>query len=199
MLLFWILRLCPWWTMMTIQLGKKELDGIASYLENRPMRIGYGYDIHRLVVGRPLVLGGVDIPCEVGLDGHSDADCLTHALADAIFGALALPDIGHWFSNTDPSIRGMDSRRILEKAVQEAEGRGWMIGNVDCVIIAERPKISPYLNDMKASLSVTMGIRPDQVGIKATTNEKVGDIGKGLAIASHATCLLMPVDRARDV
>lgn len=163
------------------------------------MRIGYGYDIHRLVVGRPLVLGGVDIPCEVGLDGHSDADCLTHALSDAVFGALALPDIGHWFPNTDPDIRGIDSRRILEKAIHEAMVRGWMVGNVDCVIIAERPKISPYLDTMKESLSATMGIRPDQVGIKATTNEKVGDIGKGHAIAAHATCLLLRLDHAKDV
>ncbi len=145
------------------------------------------------------MLGGVDIPCEVGLDGHSDADCLTHALADAVFGALALPDIGHWFPNTDPAIRGMSSIRILEKAIYEAGLRDWIVGNVDCVIIAERPKIAPYLDAMKATLSATMGVRPDQVGIKATTNEKVGDIGKGLAIAAHATCLLLPVNHPRNV
>jgi len=147
------------------------------------MRIGYGYDIHRLIVDRPLVLGGVAIPCEVGLEGHSDADCLTHA--------LALPDIGHWFPNTDQSIQGIGSRKILEKAVQEANLRGWVIGNVDCVVIAERPRIGAFLDAMKTSLSATMSIRPDQVGVKATTNEKVGDIGKGLAIAAHATCLLI--------
>jgi len=161
--------------------------------ENEPMRIGYGYDIHRLVEGRPLVLGGVVIPCEFGLDGHSDADCLTHALADAIFGALSLPDIGHWFPNTDPSIRGIDSRKILEKAVQEAVTRGWTVGNVDCVVVAEHPRIGPHLDAMRASLSATMGIRPDQVGVKATTNERVGDIGRGLAIAAHAICLLKSV------
>lgn len=168
-----------------------ELDGFWGVIQSIGMRIGYGYDIHRLVVGRPLVLGGVTIPCEVGLEGHSDADCLTHALADSIFGALALPDIGHWFPNTDPSIQGIDSCKILKKAVQEANLRGWVIGNVDCVVIAERPRIGAFLDAMKTSLSATMGIRPDQVGVKATTNEKVGDIGKGLAIAAHATCLLI--------
>lgn len=153
-------------------------------------RIGTGYDIHELVAGRRLVLGGVEIPHDKGLKGHSDADCLTHALADAILGALALPDIGHYFPPGDPKCKDMDSQLILAKAVQEAQSRGYSINNVDIMVIAEAPKIGPHIEKMKAILAKTMNIQVDQVGLKATTNEKIGDIGRGAGIAAHAVCLL---------
>jgi 2-C-methyl-D-erythritol 2,4-cyclodiphosphate synthase len=156
------------------------------------MRIGFGYDIHRTMEGRPMILGGVRMECSFGLDGHSDADCLTHALADAILGALALPDIGHYFPNNDPSIAGMDSQRILAKAVEEARRLGFRVGNVDCTVVAEQPKIQPYLSAMRERLAATLQVAPSAVGIKATTNERVDEIGKGLAIAAHAVCMLVP-------
>jgi 2-C-methyl-D-erythritol 2,4-cyclodiphosphate synthase len=156
------------------------------------MRIGFGYDIHRTMEGRPMILGGVRMECSFGLDGHSDADCLTHALADAILGALALPDIGHYFPNNDPSIAGMDSQRILAKAVEEAGRLGFRVGNVDCTVVAEQPKIQPYLSAMRERLAATLQVDPSAVGIKATTNERVDEIGKGLAIAAHAVCMLVP-------
>jgi 2-C-methyl-D-erythritol 2,4-cyclodiphosphate synthase len=155
-----------------------------------PFRIGHGYDIHRLVLGRKLILGGVHIPCERGLDGHSDADCLTHALADAILGALALPDIGHYFPNNDPQCRGMDSQAILAKAIKEAEHMGYRIGNVDISIIAEVPKLGPYLGTMREILADTLGISGGSIGLKATTNEGQDSIGQGLSIATHAVVLL---------
>ena len=154
------------------------------------MRIGIGYDIHRLIEGRPLVLGGITIPHPRGLDGHSDADVLTHALADAVFGALALPDIGHFFPNNDPTIAGIDSQKILQRAVEEAALRGYVIGNVDVALIAEEPKIKPYLPAMKARLARTLHCAEDCVGIKATTHEKLGDLGRALGIAAHAVVLL---------
>lgn len=156
-----------------------------------PFRIGLGYDIHRFTKDRPLVLGGVNIPHDRGLDGHSDADCLTHALADAILGALGLPDIGHFFPNDDPVIKGIDSQMILARAVKEALQRGYTVGNVDIAIIAEEPKIAPYIEEMKAVLSTTLGIETGAIGLKATTNEKIGDLGKAAGIAAHATCLLV--------
>jgi len=156
-----------------------------------PFRVGLGYDIHRLVPGRKLILGGVEIPADVGLDGHSDADALTHALADAILGALALPDIGHFFPNTDPHLLGMDSQDILRRAVAEAKSRGYRIGNVDLAILAERPKLSPHIPAMKAVLAKSLGVTMEDVGIKATTNEKCDDIGAGKAIAAHAVALLV--------
>jgi 2-C-methyl-D-erythritol 2,4-cyclodiphosphate synthase/2-C-methyl-D-erythritol 4-phosphate cytidylyltransferase len=154
------------------------------------MLIGHGYDIHRFAPHRKLVLGGVEIASDEGLLGHSDADVLSHALADAIFGACGLPDIGVWFPNTDASIEGISSLKILSKAIEEAGSRGYKINNVDLSIIAEKPKISPHLQAIKASLAEVLQISPDQVGIKATTNEKVGDIGKGLAMAANAVVLL---------
>lgn len=153
-------------------------------------KIGLGYDIHRFAEGRKLILGGVEIPHHKGLDGHSDADCLTHALADAVLGALGLPDIGHFFPNTDPSIEGIDSQEILKKAVEEAESRGFRVGNVDVALIAEEPKIYPHIDAMKERLAISLKIEPTSIGIKATTNEKIGDLGKGLGIAAQAICLL---------
>lgn len=156
-----------------------------------PFRVGLGYDIHRFKEGRPLVLAGVQIPHTKGLDGHSDADCLTHALADSVLGALGLADIGHFFPNDDPACKDMDSQQILARAVAEAKNRGYRIGNVDIAVIAEEPKISPYLDAMKERLAQTLGINVTEVGLKATTNEKVGDLGRSAGIAAHAVCLLV--------
>lgn len=156
-----------------------------------PFRVGLGYDIHRFAPLRRLVLGGVEIPHDKGLDGHSDADCLTHALADAVLGALGLPDIGHFFPNDDPSCKNMDSQDILRRAVAEADSRGYYVGNVDIALIAEEPKIAPHLDEMKAVLAKSLGVSPTEVGLKATTNEKIGDLGRCAGIAAHATCLLI--------
>ena len=159
-------------------------------MSDRPYRIGFGYDIHRLVPGRKLILGGVEIPGDMGLDGHSDADCLSHAIADAILGACGLPDIGHQFPNTDPTLQGINSQVILKKARDLASGKGYHVGNVDCCIIAETPKISPYIAEMKEILGKTMDLPSDCIGIKATTQEKLGALGAGEGIAAQAVCLL---------
>ncbi len=153
-------------------------------------RIGHGYDIHRLVPGRPLVLGGVRFDTDYGLDGHSDADCLTHALCDAILGAAALPDIGHFFPNTDPAFRNIDSQELLRRVVAEVTKLGFDLVNVDATVIAEKPKLAPRLAEMKAALARSTGLLADEIGLKATTNEGVGDLGRGLAIAAHAVALL---------
>lgn len=155
------------------------------------MRIGHGYDIHRTVTGRPLVLGGVTFPdAPFGLDGHSDADALTHAICDALLGAAGLPDIGHFFPNTDPAYRGIDSQILLQRVAAALRERGWEIGNIDASLISERPKIAPRLNEMKTRLAQSAGITTDRVGLKATTNEGSDDIGRGLAIAAHAVALI---------
>jgi 2-C-methyl-D-erythritol 2,4-cyclodiphosphate synthase len=159
-----------------------------------PVRVGLGYDIHRLAPGRKLVLGGVEIPAELGLDGHSDADALTHALADAILGALGLPDIGHFFPNTDPVNLGLDSQEILRRAVAEAKQRGYRIGNVDIAVLAEKPKLAPHIPAMKERLAATLGVTPADVGLKATTNEGCDSIGAGKAIAAHAVVLLVSAE-----
>jgi 2-C-methyl-D-erythritol 2,4-cyclodiphosphate synthase len=153
-------------------------------------RIGHGYDIHRLVAGRPLVLGGVRFDTDYGLDGHSDADCLTHALCDAILGAAGLPDIGIYFSNTDPAFKDIDSQKLLQRVVAEVTKLGYDLVNADLTVIAEKPKISPHLTAMKAALARSTGLLSDEIGLKATTNEGVGDLGRGLAIAAHAVVLL---------
>ena len=154
-------------------------------------RVGLGYDIHPLVAGRPCVLGGVNIPSPVGPDGHSDADVLLHAVADAILGAAGLRDIGHYFPNTDASLKGLDSAVIVKKAVTEAKGQGgWVVSNVDIVIIGERPKVMAHVDAMKAKVAEIIGISPSQVGIKATTNEGMDSIGQGKALAVQAICLI---------
>ena len=155
------------------------------------MRIGTGYDIHRLVEDRRLVLGGVEIPYHKGLLGHSDADVLSHAIADAILGAAGLHDIGHFFPDTDPKLEGIDSQIILRKAIAEVSHLGYKLQNVDSTLIVQEPKIGPHINSMKRVLSNSLGVTEDSIGIKATTNEGVGDIGKGLAIAAQAACLLV--------
>ena len=154
-------------------------------------RVGLGYDIHPLVAGRPCILGGVNIPSPVGPDGHSDADVLLHAVADAILGAAGLRDIGHYFPNTDASLKGLDSAVIVKKAVAEAKAQGgWLVGNVDIVIIGESPKVMAHVDAMKAKVAEIIGISPSQVGIKATTNEGMDSIGQGKALAVQAICLV---------
>lgn len=153
-------------------------------------RIGHGYDIHRTIAGRPLILGGVRFEADFGLDGHSDADCLTHAICDALLGAAGLPDIGHFFPNTDPAFKNIDSQVLLAKVTAELRGRGWRIVNVDASLVAERPKIAPRIAEMKAALARSAGLPVEDIGLKATTNEGCDDIGRGLAIAAHAVALI---------
>jgi 2-C-methyl-D-erythritol 2,4-cyclodiphosphate synthase len=153
-------------------------------------RIGHGYDIHRTVAGRPLVLGGVKFDAPFGLDGHSDADALTHAVCDALLGAAGLPDIGHFFHNTDPQWKGADSQVLLQRVIAALRERGWVPVNVDATLIAEKPKIAPRLGEMKAALAASTGLPVDAIGLKATTNEGSDDIGRGLAIAAHAVALI---------
>ncbi|KAB0242687.1 2-C-methyl-D-erythritol 2,4-cyclodiphosphate synthase [Microcystis aeruginosa EAWAG127a] len=155
------------------------------------IRIGNGYDIHRLVTGRPLILGGVEIAHTVGLLGHSDADVLTHAIMDAMLGALSLGDIGHYFPPTDPQWQGANSLKLLEQVNQLIIDKGWQINNIDSVIVAEKPKMKPHLNVMRAKLAATLKINPDQVGIKATTNEQLGPVGREEGIAVYAVVLLV--------
>jgi 2-C-methyl-D-erythritol 2,4-cyclodiphosphate synthase len=154
------------------------------------LRIGHGYDIHRIVPARPLVLGGVKFKTDYGLEGHSDADCLTHAICDALLGAAGLPDIGHFFPNTDPAYKNADSQQLLRRVCAEITKLGYDICNLDATLIAEKPKIAPHLADMKAALAKSTGLLPEEIGLKATTNEGIDDIGRGLAIAAHAVCLL---------
>ena len=155
-----------------------------------PFRIGLGYDIHRLVPGRRCVLAGVEIPSEVGPEGHSDADVALHAVADAILGAAGLPDIGQLVPNTDPSLAGMDSARIVERAVREARALGWQVGNLDLTLLAERPKIARHAPAMRDRLAQLLGVEPGQVGVKATTQEGLDAVGEGRGIACHAVVLL---------
>lgn len=155
------------------------------------IRIGHGYDIHRTAPGRALVLGGVRFEeAPFGLEGHSDADCLTHAICDALLGAAGLPDIGHFFPNTDPVYKNIDSQILLSRVVAELAERGWVPVNIDASLIAEEPKIYPRLAAMKAVLAASSGLPVADIGLKATTNEGVDDIGKSLAIAAHAVALI---------
>jgi 2-C-methyl-D-erythritol 2,4-cyclodiphosphate synthase len=155
------------------------------------IRIGNGYDIHRLVTGRPLILGGVEIAHTVGLLGHSDADVLTHAIMDAMLGALSLGDIGHYFPPTDPQWQGANSLKLLEQVNQLIIDKGWQINNIDSVIVAEKPKMKPHLSAMQTKLAATLKINPEQVGIKATTNEQLGPVGREEGIAVYAVVLLV--------
>ncbi len=156
-------------------------------------RIGHGYDIHRTIPGRPLVLGGVTYDTDFGLEGHSDADALTHAICDALLGAAGLPDIGHFFPNTDPAYRNIDSQRLLQRVIAALREHGWSPANLDATLIAEKPKIAPRLAEMKAVLARSAGLTVDAIGLKATTNEGSDDIGRGLAIAAHAVALIRKV------
>lgn len=155
-----------------------------------PYRIGHGYDIHRTVAGRPLVLGGVRFDTDFGLAGHSDADCVTHAICDALLGAAGLPDIGHFFPDADPAYLNADSQFLLKRVIAELRQRGWEPQNIDATVIAEKPRISPRLGEMKLALANSAGLPVEAIGLKATTNEGVGDLGRGLAIAAHAVAMI---------
>lgn len=150
------------------------------------VHVGIGYDVHQLVAGRKLVLGGVEIPHAKGLDGHSDADALMHAICDAVLGALGEEDIGHFFPNTDPRWKGAPSRLFLEEAAKQAAKRGGRIVNVDATVIAQAPKIYPHLAGMKQNIAAALGVAVGQIGIKATTNEHMGFIGREEGIAAMA-------------
>lgn len=154
------------------------------------IRVGEGWDIHALVVGRPLVLGGVTIAHTHGLLGHSDADALLHAITDALFGAAALGDIGRHFPDTDPAFRGADSARLLAEAARRVRAAGWEIGNVDATIVAQAPKMAPHIPAMCARIAEVLGVAPSQVNVKAKTAEKMGPVGEGRAIEARAVCLL---------
>ena len=154
------------------------------------MRIGHGYDVHRLTEGRALILGGVDIPYEKGLLGHSDADVLTHAVMDALLGAAGLWDIGHAFPDTDPAYKGADSLVLLDRVMEMLRAKGFRVGNVDATILAQRPKLAPHIPQMRENLARRMGISPDRVNVKATTEEGLGFTGSGEGMAAHAVALL---------
>jgi 2-C-methyl-D-erythritol 2,4-cyclodiphosphate synthase len=154
------------------------------------IRIGNGYDIHRLVPGRSLILGGVKIEHELGLLGHSDADVLTHAIMDALLGALSLGDIGHYFPPTDPQWAGADSLQLLQQVHQLIIDRQWQITNIDTVVVAERPKLKPHIATMRDKLAAVLNLAPNQVGVKATTNEQLGPVGREEGICAYAVVLL---------
>lgn len=160
---------------------KKKAPGI---------RVGIGYDVHQFAEGRKLIIGGVEIPHHLGLVGHSDADVLCHAIADALLGALGLPDIGHYFPPDDLNCKDISSLKILEKCRQLADEQGFEISNIDSSLIAEAPKVLPHAPAMKIAMAAAMGIQPNQIGIKATTNETMGFVGRGEGIAAMATCAL---------
>ena len=154
------------------------------------LRIGHGYDVHRLVEGRRLILGGVEVPHTLGLLGHSDADVLTHAVMDALLGAAGLGDIGRHFPDTDPAYAGADSLKLLDYVVELLEAQGWKVGNVDATILAQRPKLAPHLEQMRENLAARMKVEPEQVNVKATTEEHLGFTGDGSGMAAHAVVLV---------
>jgi len=155
------------------------------------MRIGHGYDVHKLVEGRKLILGGVEIAYEKGLLGHSDADVLAHAVMDALLGAAGLGDIGKHFPDTDPAYSGADSLKLLEYVTALLDQKGWKVGNVDATVLAQRPKLAPHIPQMRKNLAQRMGVSAEQVNVKATTEEGLGFTGSGEGMAAHAVCLLM--------
>lgn len=154
------------------------------------IRVGEGWDVHALVEGRPLILGGIEIPCEKGLLGHSDADALLHAITDALFGAAGLGDIGRHFPDTDAGFKGADSGVLLAEAAARVRAQGWQIGNVDSTIIAQAPKMAPHIPAMRERIAVLLGLTPEQVNVKAKTAEKMGPVGQGLSIEARAVALL---------
>ena len=154
------------------------------------MRIGHGYDVHRLVPGRRLILGGVEIPHETGLLGHSDADVLTHAIMDALLGAAGLGDIGKMFPDNDPAYSGADSLVLAASVVARLRQQGWKVGNVDATVIAQAPKLAPYIDSMRENLARVLQVDAWAINVKATTEEKLGFTGEKLGIAAHAVCLL---------
>lgn len=157
------------------------------------VRVGIGYDVHPLSPGRRLVLGGVVVPYELGLAGHSDADALTHAVMDAVLGACGLPDIGTLFPPTDPAYEGADSLSLLDRVLDRARQAGWRVAQVDCVVVAQQPRLAEYLPRMRQSLAARLGLPAEAVGVKATTPEGLGALGRGEGIAALAVALVEPV------
>ncbi len=154
------------------------------------MRIGHGYDVHRLVEGRKCIIGGVDIPYEKGLLGHSDADVLLHAIMDAVLGAMAAGDIGKLFPDNDPAYKGADSLALTRRVAEVMAERGYRLGNIDATIIAQAPKMAPHIPAMRKNIAAAFGVDVDRISVKATTEEKLGFTGSGEGIAAHAVCLL---------
>ncbi len=159
------------------------------------MRIGHGYDVHKLVEDRKLILGGIEIPYEKGLLGHSDADVLTHALMDALLGAAALGDIGKLFPDNDPAYSGADSIELLKKVYAVVRENGYELCNADCTVIAQRPKLSPYISQMRERIADAMGVSLGDISVKATTEEKMGFTGEGRGIAAHAVVLIEKLNK----
>ncbi len=159
-------------------------------MEGRAVRIGHGYDVHRLVEGRKLILGGVEIPYERGLLGHSDADVLTHAVMDALLGACALGDIGHLFPDSDPAYAGADSLRLLDEVMSRLHAQGFRVGNVDATVLAQAPKLAPHLPAIRRNLADRLQVPLSRVSVKATTEEGLGFTGAGEGMAAHAVCLV---------
>lgn len=153
-------------------------------------RLGHGYDVHRLVPDRALILGGVTIPYEKGLLGHSDADVLLHAICDSLLGALALGDIGKHFPDTDPQYANIDSRILLLHTAKLIREKGWQVGNIDATVVAQAPRLSPYIQEMRENIAAVLNLSLDAISVKATTEEHLGFTGEGLGIAAHAVCLL---------
>lgn len=154
------------------------------------MRIGHGYDVHKLVEGRKLIIGGVEIPHEKGLLGHSDADVLLHAISDSLLGAVALGDIGHLFPDTDPEYEGADSLKLLSEVVKVLSENGWKIVNIDSTVLAQKPKLAPYIKQMRENIALACRLDIDCVSVKATTEEGLGFTGEQLGIAAHSVCLI---------
>ena len=154
------------------------------------MRIGHGYDVHRLVEGRDLILGGVKIDYDKGLLGHSDADVLLHAVSDALLGAAGLGDIGRHFPDTDPKYKGADSLELLREVYQKISEKGFRVGNIDVTMIAQKPKLKDFIPQMRENIAAAVNVTPDRVNVKATTEEKLGFTGSGEGMACHAVCLL---------
>ena len=154
------------------------------------MRIGHGYDVHKLVEGRELIIGGVKIEYELGLLGHSDADVLLHAVSDALLGAACLRDIGYHFPDTDPKYKGADSLKLLENVAEKVKAEGYRVSNIDVTMIAQRPKLKDHIPQMVENIAAAVGIAPGRVNVKATTEEKLGFTGEGLGMSCHAVCLL---------
>ncbi len=158
-----------------------------------PYRIGHGYDVHRLTEGRRLILGGVDIPYEKGLLGHSDADVLLHAISDALLGALALGDIGKHFPDTDPAYAGANSLELLRHVVHLIAARGYAVGNLDATILCQKPKLAPHIPMMRQNIAMACGVEEDAISVKATTEEKLGFTGAGEGIAAHCVAMLVKI------
>lgn len=158
------------------------------------MRIGHGYDVHRLVPDRELILGGVKLEYHLGLEGHSDADVLTHAVMDALLGAAGLGDIGRHFPDSDPAYKGIDSQKLLAQVRELLRQRGLRVGNIDVTLIAQAPKLAPHISRMEQRLAATLEIEPSRVNVKATTEERLGFTGRGEGVSCHAVCLLEETD-----